>query len=408
MKFLVAEVAFFRSQNRHVKTLLIAMFVYFLTTPLQNTFSCAYILRQTNSVRTMMFFLLALYSSIPVTSWVVGRWMSRWGAERMFAFGLALSGMAICTLSVVNMSSLLAVSLVGAAIGVSIAFVWASHNYLAFVSTTDDTRNYFQSLEMVFQTFCAMVSSFLIGWFVSRVGTPEMSYKIIKGIALLLTVGSAMIMMRDRFPVPQKPEFVFFHYIPLAWKLFLLAFLRGFIQLLASMVPVLLVFCILRQNEYLLGKVQSAGALVAGVLLYIVGRVAAPRHRIWLLIASAVMYAIGACVNALLHTKGSAIFFVIVLLFFAPLADMAYTTLYLRVADEVAKEERRNSYTYIFAQEVFFCFGRLVAILSFFVALSFSDEKIMTVAIPLLTLLHLFSIPVAWSLSKTEFAERLV
>jgi len=405
MKFLLAEFAFFRSQNRNVKTLLVAMFLYFLTSPLQSTFSCAYILRQTNNVKTMMWFLLALYSAVPVVSWIVGRWMSRWGAERMFSFGLALTGVSMYTLSLVNLNSVVAVSLVGAAIGVAIAFVWASHNYLVFVSTTDETRNYFQSLEMSFQTFCSMLSSFAIGWFVSRVGTPEMSYKIVKGIALLLTGASAWIMMRDRFPIPHKPEFVFFRYTPLAWTLFRLAFLRGFTQLFASIVPVLLVFCVLRQNEFLLGKVQSLGALVAGLLLYIVGRVAAPRHRIWLFIASAVMYAVGACVNALLNTSGSAIFFIMVLLFFGPLADMAYTTLYLRAADKVAEKEGRNSYTYIFAQEVFFYGGRVVTIGMFFIALHFSTEKIMTVALPVLTLLHLLSLPIAWSLSKMEFPE---
>ncbi|MEI7946971.1 MAG: MFS transporter [bacterium] len=405
MKFLFAEFAFFRSQNRNVKTLLIAMFIYFLTSPLQSTFSCAYILRQTNSVKTMMWFLLALYSAVPVVSWIVGRWMSRWGAERMFAFGLALTGVSMYALSLVNVNSIWAVSLVGAAIGVAIAFVWASHNYLVFVSTTDESRNYFQSLEMSFQTFCQMVSSFAIGWFVSRVGTPEMSYKIVKGIALLLTVASAWIMMRDRFPVPRKPEFVFFRYTPLAWTLFRFAFLRGFTQLFAIIVPVLLVFCVLRQNEFLLGKVQSIGALVAGLLLYIVGRVSAPRHRIWIFMASAVMYALGACVNALLNTSGSAIFFIMVLLFCGPLMDMSYTTLYLRAADQVAEEEGRNSYTYIFAQEIFFYAGRVVTIGMFFGALYFSNEKIMTIALPVLTFLHLFSIPIAWSLSKMEFPE---
>jgi YQGE family putative transporter len=405
MKFLFAEFAFFRSQNRNVKTLLVAMFIYFLTSPLQSTFSCAYILRQTNSVKTMMWFLLALYSAVPVASWIVGRWMSWWGAERMFAFGLALTGVSMYALSLVNVNSIWAVSLVGAAIGVAIAFVWASHNYLVFVSTTDESRNYFQSLEMSFQTFCQMVSSFAIGWFVSRVGTPEMSYKIVKGIALLLTVASAWIMMRDRFPVPRKPEFVFFRYTPLAWTLFRFAFLRGFTQLFAIIVPVLLVFCVLRQNEFLLGKVQSIGALVAGLLLYIVGRIAAPRHRIWIYIASAVMYAVGACVNAILNTSGSSIFLIMVLLFCGPLLDMSYTTLFLRAADKVAEEEGRNSYTYIFVQEVFFYGGRLVTMGIFFCALHFSEEKIMTIAIPLLTLLNLLSIPIAWSLSKMEFPE---
>jgi|GEM_PF-5560179 len=405
MKFLFAEVAFFRSQNRNVKTLLIAMTLYFLTSPLQSTFSCAYILRQTNSVKTMLWFLLALYSVVPLVAWIVGRWMSRWGAERMFAFGLALTGVSMYTLSLVDLSSIVAVSLVGAAIGVAIAFVWASHNYLVFVSTTDESRNYFQSLEMAFQTFCQMISSFAIGWFVSQVGTPEMSYKIVKGIALLLTGVSAWIMMRGRFPKPQQPEFVFLRYTPLAWALFRLAFLRGFTQLFAVIVPVLLVFCVLRQNEFLLGKVQSIGALVAGLLLYIVGRVAAHRHRIWLFITSAVMYAVGACVNALLNTSGSSIFFIMVLLFFGPLADMAYTTLFLRAVDKVAAEEGRNSYTYIFAQELFFYLGRVVTMGMFFCALLFSDNIIITIAVPILTLLHLLSIPIAWSLSKMEFSE---
>jgi MFS transporter, YQGE family, putative transporter len=406
MKFLFAEFAFFRGQNRHVRTLLITMFIYFLTSPLQNTFSCAYILRQTHSVKTMMWFLLALYSAVPVTSWIVGRWMNRWGAERMLAFGLALTGVSMFTLSLVSLSSILAVSLVGAAIGVAIAFVWASHNYLVFVSTTDESRNYFQSLEQSCLTFCSMLSSFAIGWFVSRVWTPEISYLIVKGIALLLTVASAMIIMRDRFPIPQKPAFVFFRYTPLAWKLFGFAFLRGFTQLFAIMVPVLLVFCVLRQNEFLLGKVQSIGALVAGLLLYIVGRVSAPRHRIWLYITSAVTYALGACVNAVLNTAMSSLVFIMILLFFGPLMDMSYTTLFLQAADKIAEEEKRNSYTYIFAQECFFYLGRLVTMGMIFGALYFSEEKIITIAFPILTLFHLFSIPIAWSLSKMEFSEQ--
>jgi YQGE family putative transporter len=187
--------------------------------------------------------------------------------------------------------------------------------------------------------------------------------------------------------------------------LFRFAFLRGFTQLFAIIVPVLLVFCVLRQNEFLLGKVQSIGALVAGLLLYIVGRIAAPRHRIWIYIASAVMYAVGACVNAILNTSGSSIFLIMVLLFCGPLLDMSYTTLFLRAADKVAEEEGRNSYTYIFVQEVFFYGGRLVTMGIFFCALHFSEEKIMTIAIPLLTLLNLLSIPIAWSLSKMEFPE---
>lgn len=406
MKFLLEEFAFFRSQNRQVKTLLVAMSIYFLTAPLQNVFSCAFILRQTHSVKHVLFFILSLYSAVPVISWVVGRWMSVWGAERMFSFGLALSGVSIYTLSLVDPQSLVAVSLVGGMVGVAIAFIWVSHNYLVFVITSDATRNYFQSLELSCQTFCLMLSSLAIGWFVSQVGKPELSYKIVKGIGLLLTLASAAFMMRERFPLPHKPEFVFFHYTPLAWKLFLFAFLRGFTQLFAATVPVLLVFCVIKENEFLLGEVQSFGALVAGLLLYLVGRIAAPCHRIWLFIASAVMYAVGACVNAALCTVASSICFILILLFFAPLMDVAYTTLFLKAADHVAADEGRNSYTYIFAQEIFFYFGRLVAIGMFFAGLAISDTAILTLAIPLLTLLHLLSIPVAWSVSRMEFPHK--
>lgn len=405
MKFLLDEIKFFRSQKRNVRTLLIAMSIYFLTAPLQNIFSYAYILGQTHSVKHILVFMLALFSAVPVISWVAGHWMSRWGAERLFAFGLALSGVALFTLSLVNPHSLLAISLVGAAMGSAITFIWVPHNYLVFVSTTDETRNYFQSLELSFQAICTTCSSFAIGWFVSRVLTPEISYRIVQGMALLLTIASALIMLRDRFPLPNRAQFVFFHYSPLARKLFLLSFLRGFTQLFATLVPVVLVFCILKQNEFLLGKIQSVGALTAGFLLYLVGRLSSPRHRLWLFMASALMLAFGACLNAILQTTGSALFMILVLLFFGPLLDVAYTTLYLRGADQVAKEEQRTRYTYIFAQEVCFYCGRALTLLLFLFAVSFSVETILTVAIPFLVLLHLFAIPLAWSVSKTEYPE---
>jgi len=405
MKFLLDEIKFFRSQKRNVRTLLIAMSLYFLTAPLQNIFSYSYILGQTHSVKHILIFMLALFSAVPVISWVSGHWMSRWGAERLFAFGLALSGVALFTLSLVNPHSLLAISLVGAAMGIAITFIWVPHNYLVFVSTTDETRNYFQSLELSFQAICTTCSSFAIGWFVSRVMTPEISYRIVQGMALLLTIASALIMMRDRFPLPSRAQFVFFHYTPLARKLFLLSFLRGFTQLFATLVPVVLVFCILKQNEFLLGKIQSVGALTAGFLLYLVGRLLSPRHRLWLFMASALMLAFGACLNAILQTTGSALFMILVLLFFGPLLDVAYTTLYLRGADQVAKEEQRTRYTYIFAQEVCFYCGRAITLLLFLIAVSFSVETILTVAIPILALLHLFALPLAWSVSKIEYPE---
>jgi YQGE family putative transporter len=405
MKFLLDEIKFFRSQKRNVRTLLIAMSIYFLTAPLQNIFSYAYILGQTHSVKHILVFMLALFSAVPVISWVAGHWMSRWGAERLFAFGLALSGVALFTLSLVNPHSLLAISLVGAAMGSAITFIWVPHNYLVFVSTTDETRNYFQSLELSFQAICTTCSSFAIGWFVSHVLSPEISYRIVQGMALLLTIASALIMLRDRFPLPSRAQFVFFHYSPLARKLFLLSFLRGFTQLFATLVPVVLVFCILKQNEFLLGKIQSVGALTAGFLLYLVGRLSSPRHRLWLFIASALMLAFAACLNAILQTTVSAFFMILVLLFFGPLLDVAYTTLYLRGADQVAKEEQRTRYTYIFAQEVCFYCGRALTLLLFLVAVSFSVETILTVAIPLLVLLHLFALPLAWSVSKIEYPE---
>lgn len=405
MKFLLDEIKFFRSQKRNVRTLLIAMSIYFLTAPLQNIFSYSYILGQTHSVKHILVFMLAVFSAVPVISWVAGHWMSRWGAERLFAFGLALSGVALFTLSLVNPHSLLAISLVGAAMGSAITFIWVPHNYLVFVSTTDETRNYFQSLELSFQAICTTCSSFVIGWFVSHVLSPEISYRIVQGMALLLTIASALIMLRDRFPLPSRAQFVFFHYTPLARKLFLLSFLRGFTQLFATLVPVVLVFCILKQNEFLLGKIQSVGALTAGFLLYLVGRLSSPRHRLWLFMASALMLAFGACLNAILKTTGSALFMILVLLFFGPLLDVAYTTLYLRGADQVAKEEQRTRYTYIFAQEVCFYCGRALTLLLFLVAVSFSVETILTVAIPLLVLLHLFAIPLAWSVSKIEYPE---
>lgn len=405
MKFLFAEYAFFRSQNRNIRTLLMAMCLFFLTIPVQSTFSCAYILRQTQSVKAMICFLLALYSALPVVSWINGLLMSRLGAERLFAFGVTLTGGSLFALSLVNPSSLLAVSLVGGAIGVSVGFVWASHNYLVFILTTDESRNYFQSLELACLTFCAMIASFSVGWFVSRVGTPETSYLIVKIIALLLTLGSAALILRTRSPLPHHPAFVFVHYTPLAWKLFWFAFLRGPIQLFALCLPVLLVFCVIKENEFLLGKIQSLGALVAGLLLYMVGRLSRPRHRIWIYMASAIMYALGACVNAVFQTLESAFFLIMVLLFFAPLLDIAYTTLFLRAADKVALQEGRNRFTYVFAQEVFFCFGRLIALGMFLIALHFSVEKLITVVTPVLTLIHLLSIPIAWSLSKMEFSE---
>jgi YQGE family putative transporter len=113
-------------------------------------------------------------------------------------------------------------------------------------------------------------------------------------------------------------------------------------------------------SEGSLGILQSAGAALSAVLLYILGRKATPEHRLKIFGIGLGLFLLGAAANAALYSVAGVLIFVACLVFARPLLDLAYFPIQLGVTELVAAIERKNQFTYIFRHELGVYAGRVL------------------------------------------------
>ena len=94
-------------------------------------------------------------------------------------------------------------------------------------------------------------------------------------------------------------------------------------------------------NESTLGTLQSVSAIVSAVLLYLLGRFASARHRVLIFSSGLLLFALGGVQRRALFGDGRDRIHA-VLVHGAPLMDLGYFPIQLRVIDYVSRKENRN------------------------------------------------------------------
>jgi hypothetical protein len=136
------------------------------------------------------------------------------------------------------------------------------------------------------------------------------------------------------------------------------------------------------------------------------GRLAAPKHRIFVFSAGLLLFFIGAVTNTLLFSAVGVLIFIGCLLLAKPLLDLAYYPIQLQVVDVVSHLEGRNEYAYIFYHEFGLFLGRALGCCLFLgIAFWGSGIAVLKYALPVIALLQLLSIRVVgqinWDLIVT-------
>src|SRR4029078_3893024 len=99
--------------------------------------------------------------------------------------------------------------------------------------------------------------------------------------------------------------------------------------------------------------------ILSAFLLYAIGRIAKPGHRLLIFTIALTLFTLGGLANALLFDAAGVLIFMVCLLLARPLHDIAYFSIQMQVIDTVSTIEHRNKFAYIFNQEFGFFIGRL-------------------------------------------------
>ena len=365
LKKLSSEFAFFNSHSKSMKTLLLTNLIYALVLPIIEMFIGAYIMRNSSDISLVVVFQLALYTGIPLTFMINGFLLNYVHISKLYSLGMLLSGISMSAMMFLSELDTSGVFAAGLIMGLSYGFFWANRDYLALDTTNDSNRNYYYGIETFFYTLTFIIIPFTAGVFIATTekngwfgGNTNVAYYILTAFVFGFTVIASVLVHKGGFQNPKKSPFLFFKFHSLWNKMLGLSALKGIAQGYIVTAPVMLIM-ILVGEEGELGIIQSVGALLSAVLLYVLGRTTKPQHRLLVFGFGLALFAIGAIINASLYSSVGVILFVLCLIFARPLLDIAYFPIQLKVIDKVAAIENRNEFAYIFNHELGLYLGRL-------------------------------------------------
>ena len=179
-----------------------------------------------------------------------------------------------------------------------------------------------------------------------------------------------------------------------------LSSLKGLAQGYMVTAPAILIMRLVG-DESSLGTIQSLSGVLSAIVLYLLGRLSKPKHRIYIFSAGLVIFFTGTMLNGILFSATGVIAFVICKVMFMPLHDIAYYPIQLKVIDILSFKENRNQFAYIFNHEFGLYIGRFFGLGLFLVLIYYVSESFaLKYALIIIATVQLISIPVAKSLIR--------
>ena len=406
MNRLRKELEVFLRCPHSMQVLMVSNMMYALVLPVIEIFVAAYVMRNSNAVAKVTY-QLSIYAATPLAFYLNGKLLGRVGAKRMYAAEMLLSGVAMMLMMQLSILTPIGVATSGFTMGLATGLFWANRGFLALTATNDRNRNYYYGVEMFIATLAAVVVPALIGWFISGTtlygwlgGVPNRAYRIIAMVVFGLTGLAAGILERGTFRDPTHTRFVFFQFHPHWRRMLELALLKGLAQGYIVTAPAMLIMLLVGQ-EGTLGATQAIEGVFTACLMYAVGRIAAPRHRIFVFSAGLLLFFLGAFTDTMLFNATGVLIFIACLLLSKPLLDLAYYPIQLQAIDAVSRLEGRNEYAYIFNHEFGLFMGRFLGCGLFLgIAYAWSGNAALKYALPVIAFLQLLSIVAAGQISR--------
>lgn len=397
-----SEYSYFNSMPRPMRILLITNMIYAFVLPIIDLFVAAYIMRGSNDPKLVVFYQLTVYTGIPFTFLINGLLLKKFKITGLYSFGMLLSGASMVFMMSLGELEIIGVSIAGFIMGSSFGFFWANRDFLALNTTNDSNRNYYYGLETFFYTITAIIIPFIVGWFIVSAGTLswlgnsiKSAYKLVTILVFLLTILSSYVIHREKFNNPEQKKFVFFKFDRLWKKMILLSVLKGLAQGYMVTAPAILIMKLVG-DENSLGTIQSISGIITAIALYFLGRYSKPQHRIYIFAVGLVVFMAGTLANGMLFSATGVLIFMICLVLFRPLHDIAYFPIQMKVIDVLSKKEGRSEFAYIFNHEFGLYIGRFIGLSIFIVmALYVSEIFALKYALVIIAILQVLSIPVA-------------
>jgi YQGE family putative transporter len=403
------EIAFFKSQPKEIRTLLVTNLLFAMVLPLIEIFAGAYIMRNTGSPSWVVVYQLCMYVGVVMSAMVNGLLLKWFKSSHLYTFGILISAVALMVMMFIRTVTLPMLCATGFLIGLSTGFFWTNRYLLTLYSTNDDNRNYFFGFESFFFSLWNIVIPVVVGAFLAYIDGKTLfgftmdvnaGYRVITVAAFIISICACIALSRGTFRSPESKNFFYFKFPRLWNKLLSLAGLKGMVQGFLVTAPAI------RSMKFIggegeLGLIQGIAGALTAILVYVLGRVSKPEDRMKIFGFGLLVFFLGTLANSILFSAAGVIVFILCKVLFQPIHDLAYLPTMMKTIDAVSKIEGRDEYAYIMSHEFGLFVGRAFGMVLFIVlAKAFSEDIALRYALVIVGAIQMLSLPLAKNIIK--------
>ena len=215
------ELAFFKSQPKEIRTLLVTNLLFAMVLPLIEIFAGAYIMRNTGSPSWVVVYQLCMYVGVVMSAMVNGLLLKWFKSSQLYTFGIIISAIALMVMMFIRSVTLPMLCATGFLIGLSTGFFWTNRYLLTLYSTNDENRNYFFGFESFFFSLWNIVIPIVVGAFLAYVDGRTIfgmtldvnaGYRVITMVAFVIAICACLVLSRGKFRSPESKNFFYLRY----------------------------------------------------------------------------------------------------------------------------------------------------------------------------------------------------
>jgi YQGE family putative transporter len=394
--------------SRSTKILILTNLIYAFVLPVIDIFVASYIMRNSNDPSKVMMYQLAIYTGIPITFFINGFLLNTVDIKKLFSLGMLLSGVSMVYMMSLDEISYGGLISAGLIMGMSFGLYWANRDYLVLATTTDKTRNFYYGLDTFCYTLTAVIVPVIIGWYLMN-GTDATTndsvnagYRVVTGVVFIFTILASIVFHFGDYEKPRNEKFIYFKFHKLWRKMLQMAILKGLAQGFIVTAPAMLMMKFFA-SEGALGTAQSVGAIIAAVIMLVLGKLSSPKHRLAIFSIGLIFFFLASFFNSLMFNSTGVIIFIFLLLIARPILDIAYFPIQLKVIDLLSVIENRNEFSYILNHEFGLYAGRLMGAGTFLgIAYFGNTDDALRYALLIIAILQLLSILISKQLLEQQ------
>jgi len=363
LKFIKKQKESFEVFNSDAKDLLRLNLMYHLVFPIIMIFVQAFLWGDAKDARINIVYTLGSFGGNYVGYMICGFLLRKISIKPLFYLGLLLSVLPMVLIVYFVEVKLSSIVWYGILFGIGTGMYWSCRNFLSYLSTTEQSRNFFAGIEQFIIISSNFITPFFFGFIIIGIGEKtgwydkQIVYRIGMGVSMLLMFLTWFIIRRTDYQSPPVARFLYLRFHK-TWNY--QRFLSLFVGTVETGIYMLMALLILNVvgGESALGLIESISTIFSAIVVYFVSKASKPEHRPKIILAGVISITIGGLFIGIEYSVIGVLGLKIFQIIADPLIHTSYRATWWSVIDKVSKIEKKSEYSYMIDTEFFINLGR--------------------------------------------------